>query len=256
MAARVVLAVLNLNKIASGRVLGCCHNKVPVCTSYYNNLQHWRQFGDDSPSSSDSDVVLPKRPSTSFNRFYMEKLIEIREKHPDVKTVTGLSKIAGGMWKSLSEEDKKVYKDAYLKEKEEFDAKMTPKVKQLMKEKALEKKVEKSKKKTKKESKSLGRPRPPPSGYSLFVKEKSSDVTHSLSAQQELMKDLAQLWKAMVEAEKKPYRDRAAIERAQYQKDLKDWEKKMYKSGRLEFIRKATINELTMPKVTKPKKRD
>jgi hypothetical protein len=51
-----------------------------------------------------------------------------------------------------------------------------------------------------------------------------------------------------------PYRDRAALERAQYQNDLMIWEKKMYKSGRLELVRKSTIVELTKPKAATPKK--
>jgi hypothetical protein len=43
-----------------------------------------------------------------------------------------------------------VYKEAYKKEKEEYEAMMTPKLKEHMKEKAFEKRVEKIKRKIKK----------------------------------------------------------------------------------------------------------
>lgn len=59
--------------------------------------------------------------------------------------------------------------------------------------------------------------RPAVAGWSYYVKAKSGDNPGlSLS---EMSKSLAQQWKSLSAAEKKPYLDLAAAESARYQKD-------------------------------------
>ena len=50
---------------------------------------------------------MPKRPATAFMLFVNSKRAEIKENNPDAK-VTDIGRIAGQMWKELTDEQKKV----------------------------------------------------------------------------------------------------------------------------------------------------
>lgn len=67
-------------------------------------------------------TLPPKRPATSYLRYFNEVRGQLESENQG-STLTEIAKLAGSNWKKLSESEKQKYKDAYSKEKAEYDAK-------------------------------------------------------------------------------------------------------------------------------------
>ena len=87
--------------------------------------------------------------------------------------------------------------------------------------KVKKEKVEKpvKEKKEKKVAKKAEGPKKPLTSYFLFVKEKTASVkeTHPDMASKDVAKTLGGMWKSLSDAEKLPYTEKAAADRARYQ---------------------------------------
>lgn len=73
-----------------------------------------------APAKPAKDPNKPKAPITSYMRFVNEKRAEIKKDNPDAG-IGDVAKIAGKMWKELSDDDKAVYENAYKKEREAYN---------------------------------------------------------------------------------------------------------------------------------------
>lgn len=71
---------------------------------------------------SDYEATLgPKKPSSSYLRYALENLKRVQKENPSY-SFGEISKLQGENWRSLSESEKKVYKDAYHQELAEWKA--------------------------------------------------------------------------------------------------------------------------------------
>jgi len=71
-----------------------------------------------------NDPNKPKRPPTAFFVFMEEFRKSYKEEHPDSKGVTAVAKEGGLKWKSLTDEEKKVYTDRAAELKAEYEKAM------------------------------------------------------------------------------------------------------------------------------------
>ncbi|CAD5175888.1 unnamed protein product [Musa acuminata subsp. malaccensis] len=70
------------------------------------------------------DANKPKRPPSAFFVFMEEFRKTFKEKHPDNKKVSVVSKAGGNNWKSMSEAEKAPYVDKAAKRKAEYEKSM------------------------------------------------------------------------------------------------------------------------------------
>ena len=66
------------------------------------------------------DPNAPKNWTNAYFHFTKEKTPELLKEHPDMK-VSDRSKLAGEMWKNMSDDDKKKYTDAANKDKTRYE---------------------------------------------------------------------------------------------------------------------------------------
>lgn len=74
----------------------------------------------EKPVKLAKDPNKPKAPLSSYMRFVSEKRASIREEHPDAG-IGEIAKVAGAMWREVSDEDKSGYEQAYLEERKEYN---------------------------------------------------------------------------------------------------------------------------------------
>lgn len=62
----------------------------------------------------------PKRPKSAFMYFSSERRVALREGKPNM-TITECSKIIGGEWKALTDEQKQPYTEMASKDRERYN---------------------------------------------------------------------------------------------------------------------------------------
>ncbi|XP_019194737.1 PREDICTED: high mobility group B protein 7-like [Ipomoea nil] len=67
------------------------------------------------------DPNAPKRPPTAFFVFMEEFRKTFKEENPDIKSVATVAKEGGEKWKSLTDEEKKLYIDRAAERKAEYE---------------------------------------------------------------------------------------------------------------------------------------
>lgn len=79
--------------------------------------------GNTAPVKPMKDPNKPKAPLSSYMRFVNEKRASIKEDNPGAG-IGDVAKIAGKMWKEVTDEEKTGYEEAYKKERKEYEKKM------------------------------------------------------------------------------------------------------------------------------------
>ncbi|XP_064457459.1 transcription factor A, mitochondrial-like isoform X1 [Ornithodoros turicata] len=220
--------------------------------------------------------VPPKRPPTGFILFANDARPNVVKQNPSLKPTEVIRAIAA-RWRSADESTKQKYtalsklrREEFIKQKELYDTKLTVQQKEALKEVAIEKKLKSTKKKLHETLRQLERPKGPRSAYVLFTTAKRSDIRAKLpkkvtgskfaswllgqphvestatQAPQEVMTTLAQMWKELPEEKKKPYHEKAEVDRARYEAEMVTWMKRMDKEGKWEMLNdlKEDIREL------------
>jgi len=171
----------------------------------------------------------PKRPLSAFLQFAAEKRPELAEKFPEVKGMSATQAKLAEMWKELSDEDREAYaekereaKMAWEQEKADFEK--TPNYKKYI---AIVARLNKKPGATAK-AKSKGiaappapenMPKRPASGFFMYLSEqKKAGVTGSNM-------QLTEAWRNLGAEGQKKYQDEAAEQLAQYEKDMKEFQK-------------------------------
>lgn len=165
-----------------------------------------------STSKKKKDPNAPKKPLTSYILFSNEvrKDVEkkLNRKGKDFKT-TDITRKIGEMWRGLSENDKKPYKDKAEKDKKRYKKEMesyTP----------SEEYAQPSKKKER-----TGPKRPKTSFFLFCDDERANVVADSPDLKpKQVSSELGKRWKALSDEEKAPYVEAAAKAKEKYNKEV------------------------------------
>lgn len=210
-------------------------------------------------STTNKDLPIIKKAKGPFIQFSEEKRLEIINSNPGIR-LSEVSKIAGRMWKSLSEEEKKVYQEKFEKEKEELKKEqevilksLTPEQKQQIEDEKQERRKKRKDRKLKALRKSLGRPRPVGTNpFLLYVKSQMLD--RGEANMQMYIQGASDFWKKMPEEDKQPYVDEARMNSRKYREELAKWEGRMLLEGHENLLSKSKLSFLKRTKRTAVRK--
>jgi len=199
---------------------------------------HLALFATQSKSKS-PELVLPKKPMTSYFMFREENIENIKRKNPKAN-IKELSVILGQQWKELDEGKKEVYQARHASGLEDYkkqiEAIKADPVKNLkfvqLKEEKAQKSKEKQYKKAKLEKKALmkdlGRPKKTmSSAYGVFYKEKFASVHKKGDPVSKSTKQLSEVWKSLSEEKKEPYVAKYIKAKEVYDAEINAWKEKM-----------------------------
>eukprot|EP00930_Biecheleria_cincta_P044270 TRINITY_DN303_c0_g1_i6.p1 TRINITY_DN303_c0_g1~~TRINITY_DN303_c0_g1_i6.p1 ORF type:complete len:1318 (-),score=418.92 TRINITY_DN303_c0_g1_i6:568-4521(-) len=205
---------------------------------------------------------VPKKPVRADQIFFAEKRSEVMKENPELKGLGPVMTKLGELWKNLSEEDRKPYKDQAAEKMQEYDKAMAE-----FKSSANYKKYEaiargaKPKAKAKAKASSSGPkppdnyPKKPQKAMGLFMQENKGggDLKAQLAA-----------WRDLKAEGQKKYVDQAKEAMKQYEKDMEEFkesaEGKKYlrlkeaseKKGKLDKAKKLYLEGEGVPKAPKP----
>ncbi|KAI0239945.1 hypothetical protein LSAT2_009344 [Lamellibrachia satsuma] len=185
---------------------------------------------------------IPKKPPTAFMAFFNEKRSSIMDANPGIR-VTESSRIAGEMWRYLTDEERKVYKDnshnmfvEYKVNRQEFLDSLTPEQKEQMETDRKRKRQRKLTTQRKMLLKELNKPsRGLISPFFCFAQ--SHKLDRGEAPLREFTKGLAEYWKRMPVEEKEPYVAQSRENKKRYETAMLAWEKEMITEGRPELVR-------------------
>ena len=202
---------------------------------------HLAMFATQSKNKS-PQLVLPKKPMTSFFMFREENIEKIKRKNPKA-SVKELSVILGQQWKELDEGKKGIYQNRYASGMEDYkkqievieaDPVMNLKFAQLKEEKAQkskEKQYNKAKMEKRALMKDLGRPKKTMSSpYGVFYTEKFASVHKKGDPVPNTTKHLSEVWKSLSDEKKEPYVAKYMKAKEVYDAELNAWKEKMAKN--------------------------
>merc|ERR1719433_2200127 len=155
------------------------------------------------------------------------------------------------MWKDMTEADKTPFEQSAKANLEKYHEKMdaykkTESYKQFQELKAQSKVTNVKKAKFKKDENA---PKRPPNGYFIFKDPKQGALVEGGMKFTEAMSKCGELWRALSEAEKKPFEDKAAAAKKKYEADVEKYHKtatyKKYMAEKAEFeaSKKAELKE-------------
>ncbi|GJJ69419.1 hypothetical protein EMPS_01765 [Entomortierella parvispora] len=151
-------------------------------------------------------IDLPKRPSTSWSLFFVEHMEKVRNSGKKVvPTAEGV--VASGIWKSMSDAEKKVYTDRYRAERQAYEKNISARLQELT---PAEFKLENSRRQA---LRALGKkglpslkdpnaPKRPLSSYFLYANEQRAAGKFAHLPVKEQAKAFANAWKEVPEQEK------------------------------------------------------
>ena len=150
------------------------------------------------------DPNAPKRPPTAFLLYASDKRPKLKESHPQY-SIAQLAVTLGKEWRTLPAKDKAPYealanqkRQEYLKAKKEYD----------------DKKAENAP------------PKRPPTGFLCYSSQRRPQLQKRMKGETvaRIAKVLGQEWKAMPEARKKPYLQKARELREDYLIEKEAWD--------------------------------
>lgn len=186
------------------------------------------------PKVNIEDFGGPKRPQSSYFLWMGANRDKICA-DLGTKSVGEVGKEAGARWKAVDSATQKKYEEKAAKAKAEYEKKMaafektdTHREWKAAQKAAKEEKAESAEKggKAKKREREEGEPKRPQSAYFLWmntvgredIKKASPDSSVS-----EMAKQCGEAWRKMTETEKKPWDNKAAKAKAEYQKTMEEF---------------------------------
>mmetsp|Transcript_13854 Transcript_13854/g.37056 ORF Transcript_13854/g.37056 Transcript_13854/m.37056 type:complete len:202 (+) Transcript_13854:83-688(+) len=180
-----------------------------------------------------ADLMEPTKPVNAYWLWLGENRESLTKEAGSGKG-SAVGKLAGQKWKTMSEAAKKPYEKKAEALKQEYAQKMADFVAaggvkgKRKAEKAEAKAAKGGSKKARKEARAAsGQLKKPPTGYWLYLKENREAIEKEAGSKKPtLVASLAgKKWKAMSDAQKKPFEDKAAKAKAEYQKAMEEWKK-------------------------------
>ena len=164
----------------------------------------------------------PKRATTAYFFFMADNRAKIIADHKlDSKKVADVAKMAGKIWGEMDEKARKPYDERAARDKARYEEEKAAYV--------PTEDDEGGKKKKAKKEKDENKPKRPMSGYFFFLGDNRAKIIadHKLEgkAVSEVTKAAGVVWSSMDDAKKKPYMDKAVKAKAQYEKDMAEYNK-------------------------------
>ncbi|KAJ5067060.1 high mobility group protein dsp1 [Anaeramoeba ignava] len=180
---------------------------------------------DKTETKSD---VPPKKPKTAYLIFAATKRPQIMENNKGIK-VGEISKIIGSMWKELTEDQKKVFVDQAEKEKADYEKNLEEYQKNHPETNDSSGDERHSRKTRKHKHRKLPPPpKKPKNAYLLYsdaIRPKIMEENKGIKVG-ELSKLISKTWKELKEEEKEVYTKKADELKAQFEKEIKEYNKK------------------------------
>ncbi|KAF9332522.1 exp1-like protein [Podila minutissima] len=175
-------------------------------------------------------VVLPKRPSTAWNMFFMEHLDKIKASGRTVVPIQETPKAAAA-WKALSESEKKVYTDTYQRNMDAYHKQIESRLQELT---PAEYKLENSRRQALRAAGKKGlpalkdpnAPKRPLSSFFRFSQDQRAAGKHADLDISERAKAYAAEWESASQSTKDRYNEEARKAQAEYKV-----EKAAYEAG-------------------------
>jgi len=198
------------------------------------------------------DVNAPKRPVSSYIAWQSKNRDAFVKKMPEGYAFGDLAKKFSAAWKEMSEAQKAPFEKAAKAGLEKYH-KLMDKYKKTANYAKFQELKAQSKvdgvKKAKKFKKDENAPKRPPNGYFIFKDTKQGALVEGGMKFTEAMSKCGELWRALSEAEKKPFEDKAAAAKKKYEADVEKYHKtatyKKYMAEKAEFeaSKKAELKE-------------
>ena len=187
--------------------------------------------GFKSPKKSKKvKSTAPKRALSAYLFFCQATRDDIKKKNPSIKSSEILSEL-GKMWKALSDKKKKPFEKLAQEDKTRYEEEMKEYVPTEEEKEAMD-----AKKKGKKGKKGAKEgPKRSLTAYLLFCKEKRDEVKSENKDKKmtEITSILGNMWSDLSEKKKKPYEEKAAKLKAEFDADKEEKaEKKVEKKSK------------------------
>jgi len=171
------------------------------------------------------DPKEPKRTRTAYMYFMQEQRPEFKLKNPG-QSFAEQNKQLSERWKLLTDEDKKSYAKLHDEDKLRYEkeiASYKPPAKESDSDSSSD---EDKKRKVKKQKKDPNAPKRPANSYMFFQAEVRDSVKkeHTTKKMAEIAKLIGGKWRGMSAEEKKPYEDKAKLDKERYLKEQKEYE--------------------------------
>ncbi|XP_061764660.1 transcription factor A, mitochondrial [Nerophis ophidion] len=187
----------------------------------------------------------PKRPLNGYMRYTLQQKPRMMMQNPELKPTTIISKIAQE-WKTMSQEQKQPFEDAFLREKEQFNIDLKDYKAQLSPEE-IEQEVNEKRQRTAKRKAirmkrmltRLGKPKRPRSQFNIFMSEHYKEARGTTL--QAKMKSLLEDWRNLSNNQKQIFVELAMDDKIRYNKEMASWEDHMLEIRREDLIRNKTL---------------
>ncbi|KAG0092610.1 exp1-like protein [Podila epicladia] len=166
-------------------------------------------------------IVLPKRPSTAWNMFFMEHLDKVKASGRAIVPIQETPKAAAA-WKALSESEKKVYTDTYQRNMVAYHKQIESRLQELT---PAEYKLENSRRQALRAAGKKGlpslkdpnAPKRPLSSFFRFSQDQRAAGKHADLDISERAKAYAAEWESASQSTKDRYNEEARKAQAEYQ---------------------------------------
>jgi len=168
--------------------------------------------GNTGPVKPIKDPNKPKAPLSSYMRFVNEKRASIKEEHPGAG-IGEIAKVAGAMWKELDEDEKKVYENAYKKERVTYMKKME------------DYEPPAGTKRTKKQAKDPNAPKKPMTPYFAWMNENRKRIKEENpdAGLGEVSKIAGAEWREVEDSVKEEYQEKYQQAQVIYKQEMKNY---------------------------------
>ncbi|GFQ65349.1 transcription factor A [Trichonephila clavata] len=182
----------------------------------------------------------PKKPLTAYMIFCQNHRKELLRENPSLSSTEQIKKLAA-QWSLLSLDKREPYETKaregtvlYGEAHKKYYENLSEEQKRELARMKMEKRESRRLFKFKKALRESGIPKHPLKAYALFVKSeaKSKDIKQPA----EFIKECAEKWKNLSEAEKKKFDNLAEEEKKRYAKDFENWRKKVISDGDVKLL--------------------
>uniref|UniRef100_K3WLW4 HMG box domain-containing protein n=1 Tax=Globisporangium ultimum (strain ATCC 200006 / CBS 805.95 / DAOM BR144) TaxID=431595 RepID=K3WLW4_GLOUD len=175
----------------------------------------------------------PKQPDTAYICYWKSKRMELLSENPDMEP-TLVSKEVGRHWKSLSEEERQIWKDMSAQDKLRYQQEVA---------RYQEPSTGRSPTIVNKPIKDPYAPKPPKTGFQLFMSHNRESFTLLNMSINEFRVEMSQLWKRLTEEDKSVWYSMAKQDQLRYEAEVNAYKPPAYLSTNIVRARKR-LDEL------------
>lgn len=190
----------------------------------------------------------PKRPLSPYFRFIKHMRPQIVKENPNA-SVTEIIKLVAEKWhavdpglKSRFEAEYKVDKESFDKQYDAYNSKITPEMREKVREARKELKTDREKRDLRRRYRELEKPKKVASAFLRFMQSEVVGKKGSGRAEySQYLKDMGARWKVLSDEEKRPYKEAYERDLPQYKADLEKWQVKMTAEKNFDVVKNPLI---------------